>query len=197
MHRIELGAGAWLDVALGWFSAHAALFADLRRSTAWQAHRRLMYERRVAVPRLTGSPAVSSASRRLLEDASQALSARYGRPLVEISLALYRDGADSVAMHGDTLTTDVDDAIVAILSLGAPRRFVMRRVAQSSEGDATVRGPSTDVTSNDRFWKGADRLVFTPSQGDLLVMGGTAQRTWLHGVPKVASAGERIAVMFR
>jgi alkylated DNA repair dioxygenase AlkB len=33
--------------------------------------------------------------------------------------------------------------------------------------------------------------------GDLFVMGGTAQRTWRHGVPKVAEAGPRIAVMFR
>jgi len=29
------------------------------------------------------------------------------------------------------------------------------------------------------------------------VMGGTCQRTWRHGIPKVASAGPRIAVMFR
>jgi alkylated DNA repair dioxygenase AlkB len=34
-------------------------------------------------------------------------------------------------------------------------------------------------------------------RGDLLVMGGSCQRTWRHAIPKVASAGPRISVTFR
>jgi len=33
--------------------------------------------------------------------------------------------------------------------------------------------------------------------GDLLVMGGSCQRTWQHSVPKVRQAAPRIAIMFR
>jgi alkylated DNA repair dioxygenase AlkB len=62
---------------------------------------------------------------------------------------------------------------VAILSLGSPRRFLLR-----------PRG-------------GGPSLRLTPAAGDLLVLGGTCQRTWEHCVPKVAASGPRISVMFR
>ena len=46
--------------------------------------------------------------------------------------------------------------------------------------------------------KGGGRSVaFRLGRGDLLVTGGTAQRTWQHSVPKVASAGPRISLAFR
>jgi alkylated DNA repair dioxygenase AlkB len=102
-----------------------------------------------------------------------ALSARYGLDLSATSANLYRDGADSVAWHGDTSGRRRDTTVVAIVSLGEPRRFLLRP-------------------------KGGGRsLRFTPAHGDLLVLGGTCQRTWDHSVPKCAAAGSRISLMFR
>lgn len=192
VEHIDLGGGAWVEFHEGWAQAPDALFALLRNETRWQAHSRIMYERRVAVPRLTGSPDPRSASQRALRPLALALSRRYGRELYEVSFAFYRDGNDSVAMHGDKLGAAVDDSIVAIVSLGAPRRFSMKR------GPVACSPPlARAIGRAARFWAGPDRLEFRPGPGDLVVMGGSCQRDWLHGVPKAARAGERMAVMFR
>jgi len=98
---------------------------------------------------------------------------RYGRPLPRVSLAAYRGGQDSVAFHGDRLGPARGDAIVAIVALGARRRFLLRPVGGG-------RSRALDL-----------------GEGDLLVMGGTCQRTWEHGLPKVAHAGLRISVQLR
>jgi alkylated DNA repair dioxygenase AlkB len=188
--RVDLGQGAWLDVQQEWVSDHQALFESLYESTDWQSHSRNMYDRSVAVPRLTGVPPSGGFAARVVREMSEALSRRYGRPLGNVSLACYRDGRDSVAPHGDTLGTDVDDAIVAVVSLGAPRRFSLRRVERGSHTGRWREPP-------ERFWTSPDSLALAVGQGDLVVMGGTCQRTWLHGIPKVARAAPRIAVMFR
>lgn len=187
LERIELGQGAWLDVQQHWLRGHQTLFDVLYAETDWHSHTRDMYDRHVAVPRLTGVPAGGRAMS-VIERMSEALSRRYGRALGHVSLACYRDGRDSVAPHGDTLGVEVDDAIVAIVSVGAPRRFSMRRVEPDTGGGNDPRG---------RFWISRDSLALRPGQGDLLVMGGTCQRTWLHGVPKAARAEPRISIMFR
>ncbi len=132
-----------------------------------------MYDRVVDVPRLVATVPDDGPGHQILHEIAAILGARYGRPLPSISLAAYRDGRDSVAFHGDRLGRETDDAIVAILSLGAPRRFLLR--------------PS----------RGGSSRPFDLGRGDLLVMGGTCQRTWQHGVPKVAGAGLRISVQFR
>jgi alkylated DNA repair dioxygenase AlkB len=188
LERIDLGAGAWVDVQQQWVGAHERLFEALYETTAWQSHTRDMYERHVAVPRLTAVVPPGGAAPLALLEMSEALSARYGRPLSQLSLACYRDGRDSVAPHGDTIGIEADDAVVAIVSLGGSRRFTMRRVLRIGESGLRPEG---------RFWTGADSLAFNVGQGDLVVMGGTCQRTWLHGIPKVARAAPRIAVMFR
>jgi alkylated DNA repair dioxygenase AlkB len=132
-----------------------------------------MYERLVDVPRLFASVPEDGEGHPLIGEMADALSGHYGRPLREVSLAAYRNGRDSVAFHGDRLGRHKDDAIVAIASLGAPRRFLLRPAGG---------GPS---------------LAFALGRGDLLVMGGTCQRTWEHAVPKVAHAGLRMSVQFR
>jgi alkylated DNA repair dioxygenase AlkB len=102
-----------------------------------------------------------------------ALSERFGSDLSVISANLYRDGKDSVAWHGDRVARTRPETVVAILSLGSPRRFLLRP-------------------------KGGGRsLRLEPAPGDLIVLGGTCQRTWEHSVPKRAQAGPRISVMFR
>ena len=128
-----------------------------------------MYDKIVEVPRLLASVTDQA----LVTEMRDALSARYGEQFVYTTAALYRDGNDSVAFHGDTTARNMIEALVATVSLGAPRRFMLR----PTEGGASIALPL--------------------GRGDLVVMGGTCQRTWRHGIPKVASAGPRIALMFR
>ena len=169
VRRIALSHGAWIDHARGWVSGHDALFDELSRSIEWRAETMYIQGKEVAVPRLLGAPLVGG----LIDQMRRAISDRYGEEFVRVSCALYRDGRDSVAMHGDTTARDMLEATVATVSLGAPRRLRLR----PTEGGAS--------------------MPFELGGGDLFVMGGTCQRTWRHGVPKVAHAGPRIAVMFR
>jgi alkylated DNA repair dioxygenase AlkB len=179
VQRTVLADGAWLDLLPGWIRGADRLFERLAGSVPWRAERRTMYDRVVAVPRLVsyyreGLPLPDPA----LEEARLALDARYrqelGEPLSTAGLCLYRDGQDSVAWHGDISGRQVRETIVAIVSLGNPRAFLLRR---------RTGGPA---------------LRYLVGHGDLLVMGGTCQRTWQHAVPKSARAtGPRISVQFR
>lgn len=171
LQRTELSAGAWIDHAPGWVSGHDALFERLEETLPWRRETMKMYDKTVDVPRLLAK--VDLATQPLIEEMRAAISRRYREELIHVSAALYRNGSDSVAFHGDTTARDMKEALVATVSLGAPRRFLLRKV----EG-----GPS---------------ITFQLGRGDLVIMGGTCQRTWRHGIPKVAAADPRIAVMFR
>jgi alkylated DNA repair dioxygenase AlkB len=173
IQRTGLGRGAWIDHAPAWLGGHEAVLETLWSTTRWRSERRMMYDREVDVPRLFATLPDDGPGHPILAEVAAALATRYGRPLPSVSMAAYRDGRDSVAFHGDRLGIHRGDAIVAILSLGEPRRFLLRPAGG-----------------------GASR-AFTLGAGDLLVMGGTCQRTWEHAVPKVASAGLRISVQFR
>jgi alkylated DNA repair dioxygenase AlkB len=170
-HR-DLGHGAWLDEVPGWVSGADRLFSDLLDVAPWAAHERPMYDRMVLEPRLTTRGWADPPEP--IHDMARALSDRYGRDLSAVSANLYRDGNDSVAWHGDRIGRERDETVVAIVSLGSARRFLLR--------PASAGRPS---------------LRLTPAAGDLLVMGGTCQRTWQHTVPKCARAGPRVSVMFR
>jgi alkylated DNA repair dioxygenase AlkB len=168
-HRIELANGAWIDHVPAWVRGHDALFDQLERELPWRSETMKMYDRIVDVPRLLATVEQNP----LLEAMRDALSREYAERFVYITAALYRTGADSVALHGDTTARDMLESLVATVSLGSPRRFVIKPVA----GGASQALPL--------------------GRGDLVVMGGTFQRTWRHGIPKVAVAGPRIALMFR
>jgi alkylated DNA repair dioxygenase AlkB len=174
LRRMTLDKGAWVDHVPGWVTGDGALLDELERGLAWRSETMVLYDREVAVPRLLARVDRSGAGQPLIDAMRAALSERYGEPFVHVSAALYRDGRDSVAMHGDTTARDMLQAVVATVSLGVPRRFVLRPVEAGGESVALPLG-----------------------RGDLVVMGGTCQRTWRHGIPKVAAAGPRIAVMFR
>lgn len=178
--RTELGTGAWVDLRPGWVMGAAALFEALSATVPWRSEQRPMYDRVVDVPRLQCFyDEGRSLPHPLLAEARRRLSAHYGptlgEPLRTVGLALYRDGADSVAWHGDTIGRGSrHDTVVAIVSLGSARRFLLR-----PRGGGPTR-----------------RLVL--SAGDLLVMGGSCQRTWEHAVPKTTRpVGPRISVQFR
>ena len=171
--RTRLDAHAWVDHRPRWLPEHEALFDALRRGVRWHAERRAMYDAFVDVPRLTATVPDDGTCPPVLARAHGALERHYRRRFESIRLAWYRDGQDSVAMHGDRVGRRVADTVVAILSLGASRRFLLK--------------PASGGRSR-RFDLGG---------GDLLVMGGACQRTWRHGIPKVKSAGPRISIQFR
>ncbi len=180
LQRRKLTAGAWVDHRPAWLTRSEAVFDTLERSVPWRAERRQMYDRVVDVPRLVcfyneNEPLPDP----LLTEAKDALSSHYrselGEPFTTSGLCFYRDGSDSVAWHGDdTGRSRTEDTMVAILSLGAARPLLLR-----------PRG-------------GGESIRFNLGHGDLLVMGGSCQRTWEHAVPKSARAlGPRISVQFR
>ncbi|MCY4450587.1 MAG: alpha-ketoglutarate-dependent dioxygenase AlkB [Immundisolibacterales bacterium] len=171
--RMRLDARSWVDHEPGWLAEHEALFDALRRGMQWRAERRAMFDTVIEVPRLTATIPDDGPCPPALERAHGALERRYRRRFESIRLAWYRDGRDSVAMHGDRIGRRIADTVVAILSLGAPRRFLLK--------------PAT----------GGRALRFDLGGGDLLVMGGACQRTWRHGIPKVRSAGPRISIQLR
>jgi alkylated DNA repair dioxygenase AlkB len=171
--RRLLSKDAWLEHAPQWLVGHQTVFDELRAVAAWQHQRRQMYDREVEVPRLVAPLPERGHAQALLREAAGVLSRRYGVGLASISLAYYRDGHDSVAPHGDKLGSLRHNTVVAILSLGSPRRFTLRAV------------------------DGSLKLSFALGWGDLLVMGGSCQDTFLHGVPKVRHAEPRMSIQFR
>ncbi len=134
-----------------------------------------MYEKMVDVPRLYAVLGKDGPIPPVVLAMQRALSARYREPFTSVSLGYYRDGRDSVAFHGDRIARTLPQTLVATVSLGAPRRFLMRPTG------------------------GGSSLAFSLGRGDLLVMGGSCQRTWQHAIPKSRTVGNqgRIAIMFR
>lgn len=172
--RTELRYGAWVEYLPGWLHGDQALFDELVAGTRWHQGRRLMYDRFVSVPRLTAALPRDGAVPDVLVELTGCLESRYRQEMGSVSLALYRDGADSVAPHGDQIDRPVTDSVMAILSLGARRRFLLT----PADGGGSFR--------------------FDLGHGDVLVMGGTIQRTWRHGVPKTnRPVGPRLSVMLR
>ncbi|MEZ0363935.1 alpha-ketoglutarate-dependent dioxygenase AlkB [Mycobacterium sp. pUA109] len=179
--RRALGDGAWLDIRSNWATEADELFDALRSTVPWRAERRQMYERMLDVPRLVSfhdltveaapHPALTLLRRRL----NDIYAGELGEPFTTAGLCLYRDGSDSVAWHGDTIgRSSTEDTMVAIVSLGATRTFALR-----------PRG-------------GGPSLRLPQQHGDLLVMGGSCQRTWEHAIPKTSRrTGPRISIQFR
>jgi len=180
--RTTLTRGAWVDIRPGWLTGADELFSRLARDVPWRGERRQMYDREVEVPRLLSfydenDPLPDP----VLNDARSALTAHYalelGEPFRTAGLCFYRDGRDSVAWHGDTIGRgSTHDTMVAIISVGAPRALLLRPRAG---------GPGRTI-----------RHVL--GHGDLLVMGGSCQRTWEHSVPKTSKpVAPRISIQLR
>ena len=183
--RRQLGDGAFIEMRAGWLSGDPSveegLLEALLSAVPWRAERRQMYDRVVDVPRLVSfhdltvdeppHPAVARLRRRL----NDIYAGELGEPFTTVGLCCYRDGSDSVAWHGDTIgRSSSEDTMVAIVSLGATRTFALR----PRGGGASLRLPQ--------------------AHGDLLVMGGSCQRTWEHAVPKTsAPTGPRVSMQFR
>lgn len=173
--RYDLEPDAWLDHLPGWVQGADALFAEVLAAMPWREGTEHTPVGEVPRPRLTASLPVTDLDGPLavLRAAGDELSARYQVAFERVGVNLYRDGYDSVAWHGDRIARDLPTATIAIVSLGEARPFRARPAAG---------GPSR------RFDLG---------HGDLLVMGGSFQRTWKHTVPKVRGVGPRISVTYR
>ncbi len=172
--RTELDGSAWVEVCRAWLLGSDTLCEELIRDVPWGQHRRRMYNRVVDEPRLTWR---SGEEKELphggLRLAGEALERIYQVPLVGPGLNYYRDGRDSVAFHGDRELRDLSDTLVAIVTLGATRPFLVRPLG------------------------GGRSIDFRPGPGDLLVMGGACQALFEHAVPKIASSGPRVSASWR
>ena len=170
--RLLLAEGAWIEHVPGWLAGADDLFVTIADLVQWRSPMVTMWDKRLPTPRLNGT---LEAERRppIVETMRQALSERYDIEFRTIGANWYRDGRDSVAWHGDRIARTLPEATIAIVSLGGPRRFLLRPTG----GGRSVK---LDLAS-----------------GDLLAMGGTCQRTWQHSVPKVTRAGPRISLTFR
>lgn len=185
VRRTVLDHGAWVDVRPGWLTGSDELFSRLAlggpAGVEWRAEERTMWDRQVTTPRLLRFYREhETLPDPVLDQARLALGEHYAAELGELfataGMCLYRDGRDSVAWHGDRFgRTAEHDTMVAIVSLGAPRVLMLR---PRGGGRASIR-----------------HLL---GHGDLLVMGGSCQRTWDHCVPKTSQpVGPRISIQFR
>jgi len=182
--RRELGSGAWVEMRSGWLTDAGGLFDELMAQIPWRAERRQMYERVLDVPRLVSfvdfanlveEPAPHPRLKQMRRRLNDTYGRELGEPFTTAGLCLYRDGNDSVAWHGDKIgRSNTEDTMVAIVSLGATRVFALRPHG------------------------GGKSLRLAHRHGDLLVMGGSCQRTWEHSIPKTTRpVGPRISIQFR
>jgi alkylated DNA repair dioxygenase AlkB len=179
-----------------WLAAPEAdrLFATLCDSIAWERHRIVLFGRAVDAPRLScwigDADAVYTYSRarylpRPWPDALCALRERLrqesGTDFNGVLANLYRDGNDSMGWHADDEPELGVRPLIASLSLGATRRFVLRR------RDASAGNPDP-----------AHRLAIELGHGSLLWMGGDTQLHYRHALPKTSRAvGMRVNLTFR
>ena len=176
LERTHLDGDSWVDHRPGWMSGSDRAFEELLRDVAWSQRRRWMYDRQVDEPRLTSWQRIdeqNAVAYQWLEDARASLSSRYEVRFDSVGINLYRDGADSVAWHRDRIPAEIVDPVVALVSLGEPRTFLLR-----PQGGGRSR-------------------AFRLGRGDLLVTGGQTQRCFEHSVPKVKASGPRMSIVFR
>jgi alkylated DNA repair dioxygenase AlkB len=187
--RIDLARGAWLEHDQAWLPPADAdrAIAALRAELAWEQREIVLFGRRVLQPRLiawagalgyrysgqTLEPRPFTPAAAWLLDRVRAAA---GQPFNHVLVNRYRTGEDSMGMHADDEPELGADPQVAIVSLGAARRLVVRprRKQEPARHDLRL------------------------GHGALLVMGGTCQRHYVHGVPRQAGpVGERISLTFR
>ena len=174
IQRIRLDEHSWVDISRNWLDGADLLLARLADELEWRGGSRPMYGRLIEEPRLHAALDASDPARADLIDSIVGwLEQRYGGPVHTNFVNYYRDGNDSVAWHADRIGLHHIDPIVAICSLGGPRRFALRPM---------TGGPSHRLTLG---------------SGDLLVMGGACQHAWEHCVPKMAFAAPRMSLTFR
>lgn len=175
LRRDALDERSWVDVVPGWVPDHGELFAWLLAHAPWRQRTRTMWDKDVLEPRLVAVWETGAALPPQVAELVGPLDERYGVAFDSCLVNLYRDGSDAVAWHGDTVRKRLRDPLVATVSLGARRSFLLKPAA----GGPVARR-------------------YRPGEGDLVVMGGACQHEWLHTVPREASAsGARMSITLR
>jgi alkylated DNA repair dioxygenase AlkB len=176
LRRIVLDERSWVDYCPGWLAGSDGVLEMLAATATWQQRTVTMWDHEVLEPRLTAGWSTDAGhAPPLLLDLCLLLSERYTIGFDRVWVNLYRDGRDSVAWHGDRHRHVMSRPMVATVSLGARRKFQLRR-----------RGSSTISHT------------LRPGLGDLVVMGGECQNDWEHCVPKTAThVGARMSVTIR
>ena len=182
--RLDLGDGAWVDVARAWMAGADELYEALRDGVAWETSRLFRYDHYVEERRLgsswrRGKPLPHPA----LAEATRALQHRYHVQFDGFGMMQYRDGRDGQAFHRDTDMRWLDDTVIAILSLGERRPWLLRP-RSSRHDDSPGKGATHDLA---------------PGPGDLMVMGGRCQADWEHSVPYLPARtfSPRISIQWR
>jgi len=172
--HIALDGRSWIEHIPNWLAQPESLFAELMEIAPWLQRDRWMYTRTVIEPRLTADyPDVAEVPIESLRTIAAALSEHFGVRYSSLWVNLYRDQRDSTAWHGDNIGRVQAESIVPVLTLGASRRFLIRPA------------------------HGGHTWTLRPVSGDLIVMGGRAQRDWRHSVPKESTpSGPRISINF-
>ena len=174
VERIRLDDTSWVDHVHAWLGGDEALMRMLMSHAGWEQRSRWMYSRTVVEPRLTAEyPVLTDAPHPVLRYIADALSEHYDRRFARLWMNWYRDHHDATGWHADRPANTRPAAVIPVLSLGAARRFLIR----PSSG-----GRSTSIVARG---------------GDLVVMGGRAQRDYQHSVPKQkAPTGPRLSLNF-
>lgn len=177
VERIQLDDSSWVDLARGWVIGAHDVFEHLAATVPWRQGRLWRYERWVDEPRLGAGFPPDRYPHPVFAEVHLALRARYGVDFGGVGLAYYRDGNDGQAFHRDRDMRFLEDTLVAIVSFGSRRPWLLRRRDRRDKWIAPHGGAEVDLS---------------PGPGDLLVMGGRAQVDWEHSVPKVPGAAERL-----
>ncbi|HEV2262662.1 MAG TPA: alpha-ketoglutarate-dependent dioxygenase AlkB [Candidatus Rubrimentiphilum sp.] len=151
------------------------LFDRLANTLSWTQETMWMYDHTVTVPRLIARFDQSQARPAELANLQDRVEKFLGERFNTVSLQYYRDHNDSVAWHSDHTEELIENATVAIVSLGAARDMLIRSKARPRRTIARTLEP-----------------------GSLFVMGGRAQDFWEHHIPKLRQPlGPRISVALR
>ena len=153
----------------------ARLFELLQRTLPWEHETMWMYDRTVDVPRLRAHFAPAEPMPQELHDVQRRVEEYLDTPFTSLSVQYYRNERDSVAWHNDHREDLIENAVIAVLSLGATREMQLRSKARPR------RTFSIDL-----------------EPGSLFVMSGRAQEFWEHHIPKLRKpTGPRISVALR
>ena len=171
--RIDLDETSWVDVARGWVAGADEVGEHLLNEVRWQASSVYRYDHRVEQNRLAsgwsrgrGRPLPHP----VLAEATRTLQHRYSVTFDGFTMMQYRDGSDGQGFHRDTDMRWLDDTLIAILTFGAQRPWLLTPVGAPRHDDGfDGREPARVVD-------------IAPSSGDLLVLGGRCQADWMHSV---------------
>lgn len=197
----ELGHASYLAHYPHWLAETAPLFAELSAESALCQESIRLFGRLVAQPRLTTWYGIEMeiatkyktvraihAFPPRLETLRAALSGIAKTEFNSVLVNYYRNGLDSVAWHADDEPALGRDPVIASLSLGATRRFVLK------ERPTAGSTPSRDSKTERRF----QRTEILLQDGDLAIMGGSLQHHFVHAVPKQPKLSDpRINLTFR